>query len=106
MNYVANITKMNTKEEKYLRAKERVETVKAFYSKLLRSVLLIAFLAALNYYTNEWRYMWFLWAALGIGIGLVSKAIKVYGMNPFFGRDWEDRKIQEFMDEDEQNKWN
>jgi len=51
--------------------------------------------------------MWFLWAAFGWGLGLAFKAIKVFGMNPFFGKDWEERKIREFMKEDEQqNKWN
>ena len=94
-------------DAKYLRAKERITEVKEFYSKLLRSVILIAFLAGLNYYTNEWRYMWFLWAAFGISIGLIFRASKVFGINPFLGKDWEERKIQEFMNEDkEQNRWN
>jgi hypothetical protein len=97
----------NYSDEKYLRAKERITEVKEFYAKLLRSTLLIVFLAALNYYTNEWRYMWFLWAAFGIGIGLVSKGVKVFGVNPFLSKDWEERKIKEFMEEDARNKkWN
>ena len=94
-------------EAKYLRAKERIAEVKIFYTKLVRSTVLIVFLGALNYYTNEWRYMWFLWAAFGIGIGLAFNAIKVFGMNPFFGRNWEERKIRELMEEEEnQKKWN
>lgn len=94
-------------DAKYLRAKERILEVKEFYSKVFRSVVTIAILAAINYYTNEWRYMWFLWAAFGIGISLVFKASKVFGLNPFLGKDWEERKIQEFMNEDkEQNRWN
>ncbi len=51
--------------------------------------------------------MWFLWAAFGWGIGLAFKAVKVFGLNPFLSRDWEERKIREFMEEDEQqNRWN
>ena len=97
----------NYSDEKYLRAKERITEVKEFYAKLLRSTLLIVFLAALNYYTNEWRYMWFLWAAFGIGIGLVTKGVKVFGVNPFLSKNWEERKIKEFMEEDARNKkWN
>ncbi len=106
MEYVSDIETSNEKELKYLRAKERLDEVRKFYTKLVRSLLLIVFLAGVNYFLNEWRYMWFLWAAFGIGIGLVSNAIKVFGVNPFFGRDWEDRKIREFMEKDEQNKWN
>lgn len=107
MEYLEIEQTRNHDDAKYLRAKERITEVKEFYSKLLRSALTIALLAAINYYTNEWRYMWFLWAALGISISMVYKASKVFGMNPFFSKDWEERKIQEFMNEDEkQNRWN
>lgn len=94
------------KENKYLRAKERVAEVKKFYSSLMSYAVVITFLGALNYYTDEWNYPWFLWAALGWGIGLIFQAIRVFGKNPFFGRNWEERKIKEFMQEDERvNRW-
>ncbi len=95
------------RENKYLRAKDRVETLKKFYSNLTSYVIVISILAGINYWTNEWRYMWFLWAAFGWGIGLTFHAFKVFGLNPFFGRNWEERKIQEFMEEDEgdENRW-
>ncbi|WP_299161490.1 2TM domain-containing protein [uncultured Eudoraea sp.] len=94
------------KETKYLRAKERVEKLKKFYGNLLSYVLVIALLAGINYWTNEWRYMWFLWAAFGWGIGIVFQAIQIFNINPFFGRDWEERKIKEIMrDEEQQNRW-
>ncbi len=107
MEYLEIKPTENSRDAKYLRAKERITEVKEFYSKLIRSAFTIALLAGINYYTNEWRYMWFLWVAFAIGIGLVSKWVKVFGMNPFFGKNWEERKIRQFMDEDEQqNKWN
>lgn len=93
-------------DEKYLRAKERVAQMKKFYSGLLSYIVVITGLGALNYYLNEWSYAWFLWAAFGWGIGLVFQAIKTFSLNPFFGKNWEDRKIREFMQEDEQkNRW-
>ncbi len=99
MNFLDNDTK-------YLRAKERVAEVKKFYTSLASYVLVISFLAGLNYYTNEFRYAWFLWAAFGWGIGLVFQGIKAFEMNPFFGKGWEDRKIKEYMEEDQvRNKW-
>ncbi|WP_394750533.1 2TM domain-containing protein [Spongiimicrobium salis] len=95
------------KESKYLRAKERVEAIKKFYSSLFSYIVFITLLGALNYYTNQWEYMWFLWAAFGWGIGIVVKAVKVFGTNVFMGRDWEERKIKEFMDKDQkQQRWN
>lgn len=99
MNFLDN-------DNKYLRAKEKVAEIKKFYSSLISYVLVISFLGALNYYLDEWRYPWFLWAAFGWGIGLVFQAIKAFGLNPFFGKQWEDRKIREFMEEDERrNRW-
>lgn len=94
------------KENKYLRAKERVDGLKKFYGNLVSYVLVISFLAILNYWTNEWRYMWFLWAAFGWGIGIIFHAIGTFNLNPFFGKDWEERKIKEIMREDEhKNRW-
>ncbi|MGB5436402.1 MAG: 2TM domain-containing protein [Maribacter sp.] len=92
------------KENKYYRAKERVESIKKFYTGLLSYLFFISLLAGINYWTDEWRYPWFLWAAFGWGIGLIFQAIKTFSLNPFFGRDWEERKIKEYMEEDEKQK--
>lgn len=92
------------KEQKYLRAKERVDALKKFYTSLFSYIVFIGFLAWLNYYTNEWRYMWFLWAAIGWGIGLIIQAFKAFGWLPYMNKDWEERKIREYMDkEDDDN---
>ncbi len=93
------------KENKYLRAKERVNNIKKFYSNLFSYIVFMIFLAAINYYTNEFRYPWFLWAAFGWGIGIVIHAFKTFNWLPFMNKDWEDRKIKEFMD-DENNRSN
>jgi len=106
MEYIEIKESRDSNDAKYFRAKERIAEMKKFYNGLLSYIVFIAFLGALNYYTNEWRYMWFLWAAFGWGLGIAFQAIKVFGMNPFFGRNWEERKIREFMEEDEKNKWN
>lgn len=89
-----------TKENKYIRAKERVEIIKKFYSNLLSYIVFICFLAGLNYYTNQWRSPWFLWAAFGWGIGIIFHAVKAFNWVPFMNKSWEDRKIKEFMDEE------
>jgi len=94
------------KDSKYLRAKERVEEIKKFYNSLISFVVVISLLAAVNYYVNEWSYPWFLWAAFGWGIGLIFQAAKAFNLNPFFGRDWEERKIKEYMqDDDKTARW-
>jgi hypothetical protein len=97
---------LNKNESKYIRAKERVEELKKFYGNLTSYAIVITGLAILNYYIDGWRYMWFLWAAFGWGIGLFFHAINTFRWNPFFGKDWEDRKIKELMSKDEnQQKW-
>ncbi len=87
-------------DEKYIRAKEKVAQMRKFYSGLTKYIFVIALLAGINYYQNEWSNAWFLWAAFGWGIGLVFHAVKVFGLNPFFGKNWEERKIKEYMDKD------
>ena len=95
------------KKNKYFKAKERVEEIKKFYNNLISYLFFIPFLAFINYWTNGWSYMWFWWAALGWGIGLVFQGAKAYNWNPFFNSDWEERKIKEYMDKDKtsRNNW-
>jgi len=98
--------KFDAKENKYIRAKERVDELKKFYSHLTSYVLVITGLGALNYWVDGWRYMWFLWAAMGWGIGLFFHALNTFRWNPFFGKDWEKRKIKEYIEkQEEQEKW-
>lgn len=86
------------RQKKLLRAKERVAALKKFYSGIISYVFVISVLAAINYYVDGWRYPWFLWAAFGWGIGIVFNAVKLFGRNPFLNKDWEERKIKEYMD--------
>ena len=94
----------DNRENKYLRAKEKVANIKKFYTSLMFYVVFIGFLGWLNYYSNGWSYMWFLWAAFGWGIGIVFQGLKAFGWMPFMSKDWEERKIREFMDEEEQTR--
>lgn len=92
------------KQNRYFKAKEKVNTIKKFYSSLLSYVIFISLLAALNYWLDKWAHPWFIWAALGWGIGLVFKAFKTFGYGPFLNKDWEERKIQEYMNEETSKK--
>ncbi|TMU56978.1 2TM domain-containing protein [Flagellimonas algicola] len=94
------------KENKYIRAKERVDELKKFYANLGSYIVVISILALINYLTIGFGYMWFLWAAFGWGIGIFFHALKTFDLNPFFGRKWEERKIKQLMEEGEdKNKW-
>lgn len=93
-----------TEEEKYRRAKKRVDAIKGFYSNLLSYCLVIPFLFFINYMTSP-NYWWFFWPMLGWGIGLVFHGFGVFGHNLIFGKDWEDRKIKELMDKNNNQKF-
>lgn len=90
----------NLNQSKYLRASERVTDLKEFYTRCFKGGVAILIVGAINYYLNEWYYPWFLWVVFGVGLSLAISAFKVYGLNGFMGRDWEERKIKQFMDED------
>jgi uncharacterized integral membrane protein len=92
-----------TYQEKYARAKARVEEIKSFYNHVLVYIVINAAIAGLNYYDNGWSFPWFLFPLLGWGIGLISHAASAYRWNPFTHKDWEQRKIQELMEEDANN---
>jgi hypothetical protein len=90
-------------QEAYYRAKKRVEDIKGFYGNLLSYCLVIPALILVNYYTY-WQFKWFWFPMLGWGMGLVFHAFGVFG----YGKSWEERKIQELLDKEQQqqNKWN
>jgi hypothetical protein len=58
-----------------------------------------AFLFVVNIITSPGS-LWFFWVLIGWGIGLLAHAIGVFGMGSggWLGRDWEERKVREYMD--------
>ncbi|WP_203292605.1 2TM domain-containing protein [Luteirhabdus pelagi] len=86
-------------QNKYEYAKQRVEKLKGFYWHLSIYLLFIPVFLWLNYVSNT-SFPWALFPIIGWGIGLIGHAADTYEWNPFFGKDWEKRKIEEFMRED------
>ncbi len=91
-------------EERYYQAKKRVEEIKGFYGNLAAYILVNIFLIILNLATSP-KYLWFFWPMLGWGIGLLFHGMKAFNYTPFLGKDWEERKLKEFMDQEKQNKY-
>lgn len=96
---------MENSEDNYLKARERVKELREFYNHLFSYILVNLFLAAVNYYSNQWAYPWFLWVVGGWGIGLAFDALKAFRLNPMFNKDWEERKIKEYMEKEEKQRW-
>lgn len=93
---------INKEDHRYFKAKKKVEAIKSFYTNVIMYIFFICALAGLNYYVNGLRHPWFLWAAFGWGLGLLFQAIKVFNW-PLMGKNWEDKKIREYMEEDKQD---
>ncbi|MCT2563501.1 2TM domain-containing protein [Chryseobacterium herbae] len=88
-----------TKETRaYKKAARRVKDLKGFYGNLTSYCLVIPFLLALNLLTSP-GHLWFYWPMLGWGIGIVAHAVSVFGI----GKEWEEKKIKELMDQETGN---
>lgn len=84
----------------FYKAQKRVTEIKEFYGNLISYIFVIPLLIFINYQTY-WEFKWFWFPLLGWGLGLTIHGFTVFG----YGRDWEERKIREFM-EKEQHKNN
>ncbi len=97
-------TAYNEKNSAYYKAQKKVEEIKGFYGNLFSYVVVITGLAILNMLTSP-DHWWFLYPALGWGIGVALHGMAVFNYMPFLGSDWEERKLKELMDKDRNNKW-
>ena len=95
---VMQTQKSYIEDKRYVRAKEKVEKIKGFYSNLISYLIVLPVLAYVNYRTTD--FPWVIFPALGWGFGVVAHGLEAYGYNPFMGKSWEERKIREFMDKE------
>ena len=86
-----------THETKLKQAKEQVEKLKCFYSHLTVYLLFVPIFIGLNYFSGS-NFPWAIFPIVGWGIGITGHAAETYNWNPFFGKNWEERKMKEFMD--------
>ena len=96
---------VSSNNQKYIKAVERVNEIKGFYSSLLSYVIVIPFLVFIYYKYTPHTIQWFWFAAIGWGFGLIFQGFKAFSYHPFFGGDWEAKKIKEFMDKDDSQMW-
>lgn len=99
------LIKMNTimqseelENSKYVRAVERVEKLKEFYQNLVSYVIVIPFLIFINLQFSP-NFHWFWFPIFGWGFGVIMHGLDAYNYNIFLGRNWEEKKIKELMDQ-------
>ncbi|GHC53270.1 2TM domain-containing protein [Ulvibacter litoralis] len=88
-------------EKKYSLAKEQVEKLKGFYIHFGIYLLFVPVFIWLNYISNA-GFPWAIFPIGGWGFGVLSHAAETFDFNPFFGKNWEERKIKELMEKDKE----
>ena len=103
-------------DESYNAAYKKVKKIKGFYSHLKIYIIVNAIIIVSNLNRDIFAHSfsesaWISWhtysTAMYWGIGLLIHAFTVFGPDVFFNKDWEEKKIQKYMDKDAENtnKW-
>lgn len=92
------------KLERLERARKRVKKIKGFYTHLLIYVIINIMIVVINiqdlepgesYFQYKNFFTLFFW-----GIGLAIHGLSVFLTDFILGKNWEERKIKKFMEED------
>ena len=95
------------KEDSYIRAKKKLDKLKGFYWHLAAYIIVNIFLismASSNLHEDEsfWQFKTFA-TAIFWGIGLAFHAMGTFGPDLLFGKNWEEKKMNEFMNKDKRH---
>ena len=97
--------------DKKEKAKKKVEELKGFYIHFMVYVLVNLMISLVivvshmqegdSFFEAIWDFAtvstWLFW-----GIGIFFHALKVFSFSPFFNKEWEERQIQKYIDEDKE----
>ena len=92
-----------TEEERYEAAKKRVEDIKGFYVHVLIYLSVNFLLFVINIMSSPGQY-WFYWPLFGWGIGVLIHGLSVFVFEGLFGRQWEDKKIKQIMEKEDETR--
>ena len=87
-------------QERFERAKQRVDILRGFYVHAIVFVIVNLGLAAYNLAMSPDR-IWFIYVLGGWGIGLTAHGAYALGSGRFLGEAWQERKIREEMDREQ-----
>lgn len=93
-----------TKEQQYIKARKKVEEIKGFYIHLVVFAIVMPVIIYVNLrFVPQFHWFWF--SLIGWGMGVFFHWFGVMGMDKLgLGKDWEDRKVREYMNKDTKNK--
>ena len=100
---------ITSEQIRYEEAVKRVKKLKGFYTHAIVYVFINIFIFFLNvnnlnegesYFQLKNFFTAFFW-----GIGLLAHGLSTFLPYFILGKDWEERKIKEFMEKEKANKW-
>jgi hypothetical protein len=83
--------------EEYHEAKRKVTKLKAFYQHLAFYIFINVVLIAINLIISPGT-LWFYWVTIFWGIAVIWQAYDVFGNEKVLGKDWEEKKIQKYLE--------
>ncbi|MBQ0788080.1 MAG: 2TM domain-containing protein [Oceanihabitans sp.] len=112
MNYKNDLESNNknaySSQEAYDNAKKRVGQLKGFYWHLLSYIVINIVILIMISRSVDSEHFWtfnvfstvFYW-----GIGIFFHFMGVFGKNVFLSKNWEDKKVQEYIEKEEKQNW-
>ncbi|MFC5045068.1 2TM domain-containing protein [Aquimarina hainanensis] len=91
-------------EIKYERIRKKVQKIKEFQYNLISYSVVIPGLAILNYVTTGFSIPWFIFPLFGWGLGLLFHGMDAYEYHPFMGKNWEEKKIRKYMNQEKRSR--
>jgi hypothetical protein len=87
----------------YQAARRQVQRLRGFYAHLAVYLAVNAGLLVINLFTAPER-LWVMGPLAGWGIGVVIHGAAVFLRGRFFGNEWEDRKVRELLQRQQQSR--
>lgn len=92
-----------TEADRYYDAQKKVKEIRGFYEHLTVYVLCNPIVIIVNYMTSP-EYLWWIWSVAGWGMAIILHGLKTFEYPPFFNKKWEQKKIQEILEKENQKR--
>ncbi len=92
-----------SEEYSYQKAKKKAKEIRGFYFNVGAYCVFIPVLIFINL-TFVPQFHWFWFSMLGWGTGVLMHGMDVFDKNPFLGKNWEERKLKQLIEEEKQKQ--
>lgn len=94
----SNSCQHNGQDPHYQAALKHVEKLKNFYKHLASYVIFNILFLIINILSTP-KQLWFYWITIFWGVGIATQAASLFWQSPKFGKKWEERKVQEYLNQ-------